>query len=292
MSAYRIEAVLGLCCLLVCFLVPLSVRNAVQLEQIEIYTLSTPFARRNARDWESSSRLPPLVEINEADLVTDGTVAPIGRVHSRGLLHRGVWLFVTDPRQRILLIQRSRKVVTCPDAWGIVGEHSAPSRETWEATARRALHEELGVSKWASVKVDMLGKPVLFRSDYGIEGGLASVNKHQRKRDVQATAILVASLPASVAYSLSTDTEVNATRWVTRSLLNMELRTDAWAVGSTLIYNDTSPGEIPPSIFCNAKIRDLLQLALNRLADHAAAEALRLRPVQPSTARRSGFTMD
>jgi len=90
-------------------------------------------------------------------------MVPIGAAHDRGLLHRGVWIGVLRgpaTEAELLLLQRSDRVVTCPTAWGLVGEHSAPS-EAWESTVRRAVREELGVVDIASL--GPLGVPVLFK---------------------------------------------------------------------------------------------------------------------------------
>lgn len=65
-------------------------------------------------------------------------------IHSTGLLHRAVHVFVFVPDGRLLLQQRSEKKDTFPLHWECVGGHLSPG-ETYDAAAFREVHEELGV---------------------------------------------------------------------------------------------------------------------------------------------------
>eukprot|EP01064_Diplonema_japonicum_P000322 TRINITY_DN10219_c0_g2_i1.p1 TRINITY_DN10219_c0_g2~~TRINITY_DN10219_c0_g2_i1.p1 ORF type:complete len:247 (+),score=44.30 TRINITY_DN10219_c0_g2_i1:87-743(+) len=88
----------------------------------------------------------------------------IREAHTKGKVHRGVWVFVTDSRKRMFFIKRAAHMKTCPSAWVTIGEHCQPS-ETWKQTALRGLREELG---WTNPQegVTQVGPPFLFNNTY------------------------------------------------------------------------------------------------------------------------------
>jgi hypothetical protein len=45
----------------------------------------------------------------------------------------------------VLRLKRSNSTVTCPGAWGFLGEHGEGVGETWRRMALRAIEEELGL---------------------------------------------------------------------------------------------------------------------------------------------------
>ena len=138
-------------------------REGAQEPLVELYQLSLP-GGAVVREWVGSEAVAHLRPIPADSLAPNaGAMVPIGAAHDRGLLHRGVWIGVLRgpaTAAELLLLQRSDRAVTCPTAWGLVGEHSAPS-EAWESTVRRAVREELGVVDIASL--GPLGVPVLFK---------------------------------------------------------------------------------------------------------------------------------
>lgn len=102
------------------------------------------------------------------------------------------------------------------------------------------------------------------------------------------TALLVAKVDASAARSIRSLEEYHQIRWMTRSSLAMELRTDSWHVGGSVVYKDfdhTVDSTEPKSVFCNHRVRGLLSLALKRLSASAIADA-----AVSSTARRRTIT--
>ena len=154
-----------------------------------------------------------------------------------------------DPRRRVLVMKRSAATVTCPGAFSLVGEHSAP-REAWDATARRGLREELGIAV-EPASLAQLGAPVLFMTDYKREGGLRA--GYGEKQDAQATAFFVAFVDNATASQLRPDSEVADYRWKTLHELDADARA---AARGTLGF---------ATAFCNEPIRRLLVLGLKRL---------------------------
>ena len=68
---------------------------------------------------------------------------PIDAAHRQGVPHKGAWLHVmTKADGHLLLVKRSPRMVTCPSAFSIIGEHHQ-NRESDEACAVRAVREEL-----------------------------------------------------------------------------------------------------------------------------------------------------
>jgi len=85
----------------------------------------------------------------------DGYYVPIDTAHRNGNIHMGTWIFVIDTNINkkknatvhknfhILLLKRGPQLVTCPNTWSLVGEHTYRNEEPM-ATVRRGLTEELG----------------------------------------------------------------------------------------------------------------------------------------------------
>lgn len=184
----------GLWYVLAPFSSPSALPFSSHAESIELYSLK--LLDSVAWDWDSSASLPLLTEITGGSLVADGKEATIGKTHSRGLLHRGVQIFVVDPKERFLMLQRHPEgAAMCPLAWELLGEHCSAKKEPWEATVRRALRDVLGVSGSAVLSVQMLGKPVLFRSDYSVDGGRRLRPSQKPQREVQVLLALRPSAP-------------------------------------------------------------------------------------------------
>lgn len=217
--------------------------------------------------FSGSAGVPSLTEIPDGALVSKNRTLPIGEVHSRGLLHRGCWLFVRDRRGRILLMRRSEHTVTCPSAWSLVGEHSMAG-ETWEQTARRSLTEELAVpASLTTLNIEMLGKPLLFKTDYSTDGGWMAGSG--RKQDLQATALLTVTLPDEVLPDLRFDDDVADTRWTSLASL-ARLAPENGAQPPAFANSGTKVSQANRTRFCNPPIRALLALAVARLQQHDA----------------------
>ena len=74
----------------------------------------------------------------------------IDDVHRQVRPHRGVWLFVVDAAQRVLLVHRSGRMVTCPNTWSLVGR------------AEGAGERPLKLYRWSSPVCPYGSEPRLF----------------------------------------------------------------------------------------------------------------------------------
>lgn len=104
----------------------------------------------------------------------------IDETHLQGLYHTGVWIHVTTSSSslnnsriiQLLLLKRGPHLVTCPNSWGLVGEHTIKA-ETPLETVQRALVEELwgGSNQSYSEGVEFIrpltSHPVFYFRDYG-----------------------------------------------------------------------------------------------------------------------------
>ena len=229
-------------------------------EPIELYVLvgdsvsAQAFSTTTVSRFSGATHLGHLSEVASSALQPSGASAPIGEVHSRGLLHRGIWLAVLNHAGQLLLLRRSSRTVTCPSAWSLVGEHCQPGEPATD-TAQRALREELGLASEAQrqIAIERLGPDLLFKSDYSVDGGLAA-GSGRVKQDLQVTTLLVATLPARTPRFTFGD-EVSETRWIRVESVGR------WA-------NSSGAKEL-----CNAPIRELLFVVLRRLRQHVCAKA-------------------
>ena len=105
----------------------------IELYLVEAAARGRSAARRVIRKYSDAAQIDgelPDLGGDALKLKPAGRIVSIGAAHSKGLLHRGVWIFVLNPQQHVLVMKRSAATVTCPGAWALVGEHSAPSRPT------------------------------------------------------------------------------------------------------------------------------------------------------------------
>ena len=102
-------------------------------EQIPIYDVPPPY---------SIETLPHLTPLDPSRLISRGSY-PIDVTHRNGYLHTGHVLYIMDLSGRILFLQRSNDVVTCPGTWSLLGEHSVVGENDRESVVR-GVEEELG----------------------------------------------------------------------------------------------------------------------------------------------------
>lgn len=135
----------------------------------------------------------------------------------------------------------------CTLPQGLVGEHCEPG-ETWIATARRALVEELGIAP----EVVATQRAVLMPGERGEESVLVKTEYPSvQRRELQATAIIAVVLPESVADTIKPDSEVAEMSWRTYGELEALLQSSNRA-----------------KALCTADIAKLLRLALDRLHEN------------------------
>jgi len=179
------------------------------MHRVELYSYRSP-SSKGAR-WSSWGDFPQdsnLMVLEDDKLTSTGDIVPINIAHKQGLLHRGIWIAVLRSRgnnddHEILLLRRTPSLKTCPNAWGLCGEHSDPG-EDWVNTASRAILEELHVDDSNISVVNLLpGQSVLVRTPYTDLG----------RRDLQATGILAVVLTQEQANSIQPDDEVAGIKW-------------------------------------------------------------------------------
>lgn len=112
-----------------------------------------------------------LINVTES-LIPRSKMMWIDSVHRQGLVHIGDWLWIMDSQQKVLTIQRGQQLVTCPGAWGLVGEHQNRDEDPIE-TARRAVREELGSTMLDHISfIEPLAPlPLYYIRDYGPTNG-------------------------------------------------------------------------------------------------------------------------
>lgn len=280
-SRRRLVAVVSAALLAACLalLWALGTRESSAELPVEIFSLALPSASGGAAgrviraysDVAGAVRLP---DIPDGALVSRNRTLFIGQVHDNGYLHRGVWLFVRNRRGHVLLLRRSERTVTCPLAWSLVGEHSNVG-ETWEQTARRSLTEELAVpTSLRGLRLELLGRPVLFRTDYAADGG--RMEGSGRKLDLQATALLAVTLPDGLIPALRFDKDVADTRWTSlKSLERLANAAPAGPLPTGAAPNGGARADGNRTSLCNPLIRALLALGIARLEQHDAAARAR-----------------
>jgi len=105
----------------------------------------------------------PLDNRDEIFQVVDENDNPIGTATRRechsnpNLIHRGIYVILSDGKGRVLLQKRSMKKDMNPGVWGVSAGGHCSVGETYEQTAKRETKEELGIS----VKLKLIGKLLL-----------------------------------------------------------------------------------------------------------------------------------
>jgi isopentenyldiphosphate isomerase len=114
-----------------------------------------------------------LVDIVDEDDRVVG-VATRARLRAEKLLHRGVFVIVLRSDDRIVVQQRSATKDLWPSRWDIGAGGVVSSGESYEASARRELQEELGIEaeceflgmdRFGSDEVALIGAIYLARHD-------------------------------------------------------------------------------------------------------------------------------
>ncbi len=97
--------------------------------------------------------------VNEKDEVI--ATATRSSVHERGLLHRGVHVFLFDDAGRMLVQKRSAARAQYPSVWDCSVSEHVKAGESYHQAVRRGLLEELGVG-------DVAVQPLVhFKMEYG-----------------------------------------------------------------------------------------------------------------------------
>jgi ADP-ribose pyrophosphatase YjhB (NUDIX family) len=133
------------------------------------------FAKPRTKYPEHLTSIDPLQELKHFGF--EG----IDKTHRNGYLHQGAWIYVLDSsikgtqEPNILLLKRGSELVTCPNKWMLIGEHTFRD-ESPLYTARRGLREEIGeaaldyIDKNGSIR-KLKSLPVYYERDYGAQNG-------------------------------------------------------------------------------------------------------------------------
>lgn len=207
-----------------------------------------------ARLSEDPAHLTP---IDPTILITVGTES-IDAAHRKGLLHIGGVVYVMDAHGRFLLMKRSSSVVTCPDTWSIVGEHSVVGEDAKNLPIR-ALEEELGllVSDF-DVEIQSLTEyPLYYIRHYGARNG----NRIDRQL-TYAWLVKLSKRHEDIPWKL--DHEVADKKWITLDEFDKWLTSDE---KNDVIMNDGDEADDGPpnGDFCHRTIRSLLMLGIKRI---------------------------
>lgn len=182
----------------------------------------------------------------------------------KGILHTGGVMYVMDSSGRILIMKRSSSVVTCPDTWSIVGEHSIAGEDANDLPIR-ALEEELGLKVTnRDVKIQALTEfPLYYIRHYGARNG--------KRVDRQLTYLwLVKLAERHEEISWKIDHEVAGVKWITLDEFDVWLKEDekidSETTANKLHYLRKSGDDGPPNgDFCHETIRTLLRLGVEQL---------------------------
>jgi isopentenyldiphosphate isomerase len=141
-------------------------------------------------------------------LFTRCTALPIHAVHVEGRPHGGMWLNIVSSDGMLLMLKRGPELKTCPNTWGLLGEHQAAGEE-WLALAKRALREELGpeVSPIISTSSNISESPVYYYRKYA--------DGRQDKQITYLWCVRLSELSAEVR--LQPDEEVAEYKWISPS---------------------------------------------------------------------------
>jgi hypothetical protein len=115
---------------------------------------------------------------------------------------------VTDVDGMMLILKRGPDLVTCPNSYSLLGEHTL-GREKPIDTVRRAIREELGGSMLKHVKsiVSLMPYPLYYYREYGKE--------NENRIDRQLTYLWVASMNLKGGeLPLQLDHEVADHKWI------------------------------------------------------------------------------
>jgi len=133
---------------------------------------------RLVKDLRTYSFLPGvdqptfLQEVNP-DQITKGDVVTIDYAHRHGLMHMAAVILLSDVSGDVLLLKRQPHLATCPNSWGVIGEHSIVDEEALKNAKRRIL-EELGQSALDAVASfhKLANYPIYMDREFGDKGAV------------------------------------------------------------------------------------------------------------------------
>lgn len=144
------------------------------------------------------------------------SVVSIDNAHNLRMPHRGVWLYIVNEHDQILMMKRPADAVTCPSTWNAPGEHTQ-FMETYADTAFRGLREELRLrGHQVAMLQPLLSAPSLLEIEYSA----LSTGAIQQKYDVQWTQSFLVRVLKSTVHKRNSNAEAVAMEWVSLDQLN------------------------------------------------------------------------
>jgi len=235
--------------LIISLTIPMCLLVCAGLGVVAVFGETTADHRNNARGKDPGSeaigvsffrhgmREPPQLSLLPQGVLIPNGSLPIHLAHMLGIPHGGAWIQLIDSRGRILLLKRAASLRTCPNSWGLVGEHQLEG-ESPESMVRRALDEELGAHLQVLVasSVNLTEMPVWYHREYA-DGRI----------DRQATWLWAVVLRGTAEHvTLKPDNEVAKYWWATPD--------------EVVLWSQKSPAD-----FCHDSITTLLRFSLERL---------------------------
>ena len=244
----------------------------------------------NFLDFVDMSITPDNSTKKQYNMVPRQEYMTLNDAHLEQLVHTGVWIHVTtdatnggdDDDLQILLLKRGPQLMTCPNMWGLVGEHTN-GNETPPETVQRALVEELwggkgNDNKEAIAKIfhsrvafirNITEYPVYYYRNYGPSG--------QYRVDRQVTYLYEVRLKHNTSSSssapaiLKLDDEVVDHKWISLTDYRKWMQRDmAAATNSTTSASRkkeyaSRKKEYDAQDFCHSTILKLGLFSLERL---------------------------
>jgi len=227
------------------------------------YFLTNPGVHGDILVYEFKANEPSHLEpVNmETALRKTGKLVSIDVAHTHGFPHCGNWIHVVDSLNRTLVLKRGPNLVTCANAWGLVGEH-AIGDETPLETTKRGIREELGTKVLdLAIYIGPLNEyPLYYFRSYGPS------NMNRVDRQLTFIWLVQLSLPGE-GVPLNLDHEVVDHKWLTITEL------EHWVEGDQQRIIDG----VEPSRLCHDTIVQLLEITAAKLKRRLEEEASQTR---------------
>eukprot|EP01091_Cochliopodium_minus_P019669 TRINITY_DN8348_c0_g1_i1.p1 TRINITY_DN8348_c0_g1~~TRINITY_DN8348_c0_g1_i1.p1 ORF type:complete len:180 (-),score=44.81 TRINITY_DN8348_c0_g1_i1:155-694(-) len=102
-----------------------------------------------------------MIEIFDNENKSTGITRPRKEVHTKGLIHRSVNVFLFNKKGELLIQKRSSNKTIAADHWDLsVAEHLQPN-ESYKEAVKRGIAEELGVKN--------ISEPIKMRDPFFVE---------------------------------------------------------------------------------------------------------------------------
>ena len=187
-----------------------------------------------------------LDEVNPGAVLRPIGYATIDQTHRQNHYHTGVWIHLLDSTGRnMLLLKRGPQLVTCPNQWTLIGEHTLLDESSLETVQRGLVEEAWGGSNASYTTVvdfirNMTAYPIYYFRDYG---------DRQDRQLTYLYEVKLNQLAKDVVFKF--DDEVADHQWI--DIVDFK----QW------VERDIAAGHVD---FCHTTVTQLLLFGLERLA--------------------------